>query len=282
MDVEVLGCGGDADGEINPKWFEGLSRGDRQLVIGGGTVDSLKTLETSELWLLGGRSYTEHLTNGSANIFYAGVPQGRSLADSGPRGAQLIAVGEQVVRRRLDCAAIRYENIDIVVDLISDLDDLELKIREYVEANDWSSDRINLVQWDVNCKQSSMAFHYTNTEFMHWQQKISQQSLLSNSSVFSLGVNVHCGQDRELATGGEDLLDDYLFALESLRENGWTEMKLDGVADVEVATNRWGCVAEDLEGLRTLDDAARLGELLLGGSGNSQLELRSNIDPEAA
>jgi hypothetical protein len=49
-----------------------------------------------------------------------------------------------------------------------------------------------------------------------------------------------------------------------------------------VATNRWGCVAEDLEGLRTLDDAARLGELLLGGSGNSQLELRSNIDPEAA
>jgi hypothetical protein len=282
MDVEVLGCGGDADGEINPKWFEGLSRGDRQLVIGGGTVDSLKTLETSELWLLGGRSYTEHLTNGSANIFYAGVPQGRSLADSGPRGAQLIAIGEQVVRRRLDCAAIRYENIEIVVDLISDLDDLELKIREYVEANDWSSDRINLVQWDVNCKQSSMAFHYTNTEFMHWQQKISQQSLLSNSSVFSLGVNVHCGQDRELATGGEDLLDDYLFALESLRENGWTEMKLDGVADVEVATNRWGCVAEDLEGLRTLDDAARLGELLLGGSGNSQLELRSNIDPEAA
>ncbi|MDE0819167.1 MAG: hypothetical protein OSA92_16030, partial [Pirellulaceae bacterium] len=281
--VEVLGCGSDANGEINPKWFEGLSRGERQLVVAGGTVETFNMLEAAELWLLGGRSYSEHLVNGNADIFYAGVPQGRCLADTGSRGAQLIDVGEQVEHRKLDCAAIRYENVDIDADSISDLDDLELKICEYAEVNDWCSDRINFIQWDVNCKQSTNAFHNTNTEFMQWQQKISQQSLLANSSVFTLGVTVHSGQDRDVATDGEDLLDDYLFALESLRVNGWSKMQLDGVADVEEANNGWVRVEEDLQGLRTLDDAARLGELLLGGNGKSPSEPRTNnIDSEAA
>jgi hypothetical protein len=282
IDVEVLGCGSDANGKINPRWFEGLSRGERQLVIGGGTVDTFNKLEAAELWLLGGRSYSEHLVKGNADIFYAGVPQGRCLADTGSRGAQLIDVGEQVEHRKLDCAAIRYENIDIDVDSISDLDDLELKICDYAEANDWCSDCINFIQWDVNCKQSTNAFHNTNIEFMHWQQGISAQSLLSNSSVFTLGVTVHSGQDEDVSTDGEALLDDYLFALESLRENGWSEIQLDGVADVEEATNGWVRVEEDLQGLRTLDDAARLGELLLGGNGKSPLEPRTNIDSEAA
>ena len=282
MDVEVLGCGSDATGKINPKWFDGLPRGERQLVIGGGAVDSFNQLETAELWLLGGRSYAEHLVKGNANIVYAGVPQGRCLADSGLRGAQLIKAGEQIVSSRLDCAAIRYENITIDVDSISDFDDLERKIREKAEVNDWSSEHINLIQWDVNSKQSTNAFHDTDTEFMHWQHKLSEQSLLSDSSVFTLRVNVHSGLNRNASNDGEDLLDDYLFALELLRENGWSEMQLDGVTGLSEATNGWVRIEEDMQGLRTLDDAARLGELLLGGAGNLQPAPSTDVDSEAA
>jgi len=284
VDVEVLGCGSDAAGHIHPKWFDGLSRGDRQLVIGGGTVDRFKKLEAAELWLLGGRSYAEHLVDGNANVFYAGVAQGRCLADSGPRGAHLIRANEQVERTELDCSAIRYENINIDAGAISDLDDLESKLFEYAEANSWKSDRVNLVQWDVNCKQSSNAFHNTNREFMQWQRKLGQHSLLSTSPVFTLGVNVHCGQDSVVATDGEDLLGDYLFSLESLRENGWSEMQLEGAENLEGATNDWTRVEEDLEGLRTLDDAARLGELLLGGYSIAPQESVSDdiLDSEAA
>ena len=222
--------------------------------------------------------------DGNANIFYAGVPQGRCLADSGPRGAQLIHVSEQVERTKLDCAAIHYENINLDAGSINDLDDLELKLCEYAETYSWKSDRINLVHWDVNCKQSSNAFHDTNTDFMQWQQIFGQQSMSSSSSVFTIGVNVHYGQDSAVATDGEDLLGDYLFALQSLRENGWSQMKLAGTEDLEEATSGWVRVAEDLEGLRTLDDAAQLGELLLGGFANAPPEppTDTTIEPEAA
>jgi exonuclease SbcD len=280
-DIEILGCGSDAAGNINSKWFDGLSRGEHQLVIGGGTVDTFKNLAAAGLWLLGGRSYAEHLSDGNANLFYAGVPQGRCLADSGPRGAQLIHVSEQVACRKLDCAAIRYENISIAAESICDFDDLELQVCEHVETNNWESDRITLVQWDVNCKHSTGAFHNTNAEFMRWQQKFSQRSMLSDGSVYTLGVNVHCQQDETGSHISEDLLGDYLFALESLRENGWSEMQLDGVADAEQAPDCWSRVDEDLEGLRTLDDAARLGELLLGGHANSQSD-PTKIESEAA
>jgi hypothetical protein len=280
LDVEVLGCGSDAAGNIHPKWFAGLSRGEHQLVIGGGTVDAFNKLEAADLWLLGGRSYAEHLMEGNANIFYAGVPQGRGLGDSGPRGGQLIHVSEQVERTQLDCAAIRYENINIDAGSITDLDDLEMKICDYVEANSWKSDRINLVQWDVNCEYSTNAFHNTNTEFMQWQRKIGQQSMLSTPSVFTLGVNVHCGQDSDVSTDAEDLLGDYLFALDSLRENGWSQMQLDGGENLEEEADRWVRVEEDLEGLRTLDDAAGLGELLLGGYANLQPKSPNNTDIE--
>ena len=284
IDIEVLGCGSDAAGNIHPKWFDGLSRGEHQLVIGGGTVDSFKKLEAAELWLLGGRSYAEHLVDGSANIFYAGVPQGRCLADSGPRGAQLIHVSEQVECTKLDCSAIRYENINIDAGAINNLDDLELKLCEYAEFYSWKPDRINLVHWDVNCKQSTSAFHDTNTTFMQWQQKFGQQSMSSSSSVYTLSVNVHYGHENAVATDGEDLLSDYLFALASLRENGWSQMTLAGTEELEEATNDWVRVAEDLEGLRTLDDAAQLGELLLGGYANPlpNPPTDSNIEPEAA
>jgi len=234
--------------------------------------------------LLGGRSYAEHLVDGSANIFYAGVPQGRCLADSGPRGAQLIHVSEQVECTKLDCSAIRYENINIDAGAINNLDDLELKLCEYAEFYSWKPDRINLVHWDVNCKQSTSAFHDTNTTFMQWQQKFGQQSMSSSSSVYTLSVNVHYGHENAVATDGEDLLSDYLFALASLRENGWSQMTLAGTEELEEATNDWVRVAEDLEGLRTLDDAAQLGELLLGGYANPlpNPPTDSNIEPEAA
>jgi len=281
IEVEMLGCGSDGAGNIDPKWFAGLSRGEHQLVIGGGTVDSFKKLEAADLWLLGGRSYSEHLVDGNANIFYAGVPQGRCLGDSGMRGAQLIHVGKQVERTKLDCSAIRYADINIDVDSIVDIDDLEMKICEHVQANSWKSDGITLVQWDVNCKHSPNAFHNSNTEFMQWQQQFSQQSMLSTSSLFTLGVNVHCGQDSDVSNGGEDLLGDYLFALQSLRENGWSKMKLDGGENFEEESGPWVRVEEDLEGLRTLDDAARLGELLLGGYANLKPEPPTNTDIES-
>ena len=283
MDLEVMGCGGDADGNIHPKWFDGLSRGDHQMVIGGGTVDTFKNFEAAELWLLGGRSYAEHLVDGNANIFYAGVPQGRCLADSGPRGAQLIHVSEQVERTMLDCSAIRYENISIDAESISDLDELELLICEHAETSNWKSNRISLVQWDLNCKDSNNVFHNTNTEFMQWQQTFGQQTMLPSSSVFTLGVNVHYGQDTDISAADEDLLGDYLFALESLRENGWSNMKLAGAEQLGEEADDWASVQENLAGLRTLDDAARLGELLLGGSPNvSQPPINPEIDSEAA
>jgi hypothetical protein len=283
MDLEVMGCGGDADGNIHPKWFDGLSRGDHQMVIGGGTVDTFKNFEAAELWLLGGRSYAEHLVDGNANIFYAGVPQGRSLADSGPRGAQLIHVSEQVERTMLDCSAIRYENISIDAESISDLAELELLICEHAETSNWKSNRISLVQWDLNCKDSNNVFHNTNTEFMQWQQTFGQQTMLPSSSVFTLGVNVHYGQDTDISAADEDLLGDYLFALESLRENGWSNMKLAGAEQLGEEADDWASVQENLAGLRTLDDAARLGELLLGGSPNvSQPPINPEIDSEAA
>jgi len=284
MEIEVLGCGSDAAGNIHPKWFDGLSRGEHQMVIGGGTVDTFKKLEAAELWLLGGRSYAEHLVDGNANIFYAGIPQGRCLSDSGLRGAQLIHVSEQVERTMLDCSAIRYENITIDAESINDLDELELLICEHAETCRWSSNRISLVQWDLNVKDSSNVFHNTNTEFMQWQQRFGQQSMLTNSSVFTLGVEVHYGQDNDVSFDGEDLLGDYLFALGSLRENGWSKMKLAGAEDVDEAANGWARVQEDLAGLRTLDDAARLGELLLGGSRSErpQPPIRPEIDSEAA
>ncbi|MBT7254996.1 MAG: hypothetical protein HN882_08340, partial [Planctomycetaceae bacterium] len=147
IEIEVLGCGSDAAGDIHPKWFDGLSRGGRQVVIGGGTVDAFKKLEAAGLWLLGGRSYADHLVDGDANVFYAGVPQGRCLADSGPRGAQLILVSEEVERRELECSPIRYQNVNINVESIRDLDDLELKLCEYVESNSWKADQISLIQW---------------------------------------------------------------------------------------------------------------------------------------
>ena len=284
MEVEVLGCGSDASGDIHPKWFDGLSRGEHQVVIGGGTVDSFKNLEAADLWLLGGRSYAEHLVDGNANIFYAGIPQGRCLSDSGRRGAQLIHVGERVERTLLDCSAIRYENISIDAESINDLDELEQWICQHAETCSWESSRISLVQWDFNCKNSSNVFHNTNTEFLQWQHKFGQESMLTSSSVFTLGVNVHYGQDEGVSVDGEDLLGDYLFALESLRENGWSQMKLAGAEELGETANDWASVQENLAGLRTLDDAARLGELLLGGSLNvrPQPPINPEIDLEAA
>ena len=72
------------------------------------------------------------------------------------------------------------------------------------------------------------------------------------------------------------MLSDYLFALESLRENGWSEMELEGASGLEFTTNDWARVDEDLNGLRTLDDAAHLGELLLGRSDVSVNSLTYN------
>jgi DNA repair protein SbcD/Mre11 len=284
MEVEVLGCGSDAAGDIHPKWFDGLSRGGHQMVIGGGTVDAFNNLEAAELWLLGGRSYAEHLVDGNANIFYAGIPQGRCLSDSGLRGAQLIRVSEQVERTILDCSAIRYENITIDAESINNFDELELLIYERAETCSWNSNRISLVHWDLNVKDSGNVFHNTDTEFMQWQQRFGQQSMLTSSSVFTLGVDVHYGHDNDVSVDNEDLLGDYLFALGSLRENGWSKMKLAGAEEVDEAANCWTSVQEDLAGLRTLDDAARLGELLLGGSRNQrpQAPISPEIDLEAA
>lgn len=283
IEVEVLGCGSDAAGKLHPEWFDGLSRGEHQLVIGGGTVDSFKKLEAARVWLLGGRSYSEHLVDGNANIFYAGLPQGRCVADSGPRGAQLITVNDQVQRTMLDCSAIRYENISIDAESISGLDELELLICEHAERCSWKSNRISLVQWDLSCKESNNAFHNTNTEFMQWQQNFGQQSIVTDSSVFTLGVNIHHGQQSSVPADGDDLLSDYLFALESLKENGWSKIKLAGTKEPTEARGNWTNVQEDLAGLRTLDDAARLGELFLGASA-SKTTLPTNpiIDSEAA
>jgi hypothetical protein len=284
MEVEVLGCGSDAAGDIQPQWFDGLSRGEHQIVIAGGTVDTFKKLEAAELWLLGGRSYAEHLVDGNANIFYAGTPQGRCLADSGHRGAQLIHVSEQVERTMLDCSAIRYENINIDAASINDLDELELLICEHTKTCSWKPNRTSLVQWDLNVRDSSNIFHNTNTEFMQWQQKFGQQSMLKAASVFTLAVNVHYAQENDVSVDSEDLLGDYLFALESLRESGWSKMKLAGAEEVDGAGDDWARVQENLAGLRTLDDAARLGELLLGGSLNErpQQPVSPEIDSEAA
>ena len=283
IDVEVLGCGSDAAGNIHPEWFDGLSRGERQLVIGGGTVDSFKKLDASDLWVLGGRNYAEHLVDGNASMFYAGVPQGRCLSDSGPRGAQLIHVHDKIELTKLDCAAIRYERINIQIDSINNIGDLELTIFNYVEANSWESDCITLVHWDVDCKQSTNAFLDTSTEFMQWQQLLAQRAMSSNSAVYSIGVNVHGEQGKDVATDGEDLLSDYLFALETLRENGWSTMQLNGTADSDDTRRPWMAVEEDLEGLRTLDDSARLGELLLGGANpQSEPPVTNIIESETA
>jgi len=284
MEVEVLGCGSDAAGDIHPKWFDGLSRSEHQLVIAGGSVDTFKKLEAAELWLLGGRSYAEHLVDGNANIFYAGIPQGRCPSDSGVRGAQLIQVREQVERTLLDCSSIRYENITIDAESINDLDELELLISEHAKTCNWHSNRTSLVQWDLNFKDSSNIFHNTNTEFMQWQQTFGQQSMLTTSSVFTLGVNVHYANANDVLVDGEDLLGDYLFALESLRESGWSKMQLAGAEEMASPGNDWARVQEDLAGLRTLEDAARLGELLLGGSVKDRLQhpIIPEIDSEAA
>ena len=86
-----------------------------------------------------------------------------------------------------------------------------------------------------------------------------------------------------MATDGEDLLSDYLFALETLRENGWSTMQLNGTADSDDTRRPWMAVEEDLEGLRTLDDSARLGELLLGGANpQSEPPVTNIIESETA
>jgi hypothetical protein len=276
VDVEVLGCGGDAAGKIHPTWFHGLSRNEHQLVVGGGTVETFNKLEAAPLWLLGGRSYRAHLVDGNADVFYAGLTQGRCLADSGSRGAQLIHVNEQTVCEQLDCAAIGYERISIDAKSIRSVYDLELLLLEYATTNNWPSDRVTLVEWDINCSQSASFFHNSNMEFMRWKKEFARHAMTSATSVFTIGVNVHRGQHVAQLTEGDNLLSDYLFALESLRENGWSEIELKGASGLEFATNDWARVDEDLNGLRTLDDAAHLGELLLGRSDVSVHSLTDN------
>ncbi|MEC7566967.1 MAG: hypothetical protein VX738_14895 [Planctomycetota bacterium] len=263
-EIEVLGTGCDQSGIVQPEWFAGLSRGDPALVVCGGALANHPQDPSVPLWLLGSCRHASAEAVGDSMLVHSGTPQGRDLHESGLHGAQLITMNDRIECSMIQCADVIYERIHLNAGPIEDLDDLEMQLLHQCESRGWDASQRRLVQWHVDGCEDSPLVRDTDPAFIDWQTNLGNDSTLTQAGVFSLGVAVSCRDATVNAEQGADLLGDYLFTLEALRENGWEGIELGSVGCNDGVPPDWARIEEDLAGLRTLQCAARLGELLLG------------------
>ena len=268
-EIEVLGTGCDPSGIVQAEWFTGLSRGDPSLVVCGGALEDNPQDLSIPLWLLGSDRHARAETLGDAMLVHAGTPQGRDLDECGAHGAQMIRMNDRIECTMVECAEVIYERINVNVPKIEDLDHLEIQLLQQCESRGWGSSQRRLVQWHVDGCAGSTLVRDTDPAFIDWQTELGNDSTLTELGVFSLGVEVHSQNSSVNADQRADLLGDYLFTLEELRENGWEDIELNTVGCDDGGSPEWARVKEDLAGLQTLQSAARLSELLLGSETTS-------------
>lgn len=266
-DLTFIGSEITSDKQVSLDWFEGLLQDGPTLGVSYGRVSDDMGNSTVENWLFSGEPYGSIVLGEALQVHYSGSPQGRSEKATGPHGVALVEVFEDgsVESQFINTSKVEYEQLIIPGADVFTTERLAEVLIHAVEQRSFDPSVIYNIQ--VILSEASLFLqalpHLNEHELLH--ETI--QSLFTDlaDNLIFIGIHPEAAQNSVNATEKE-ILGEYLFVLEEMKEKGWAELNLQTLLAPGMDTS-WCTIQEDLSGLRVLHAAESLGGYLFGTRG---------------
>lgn len=229
-----------------------------------------------DYWALGGQHNRQEMEGGAeAGAVYCGSPQGRSFAESGPHGYQLVDVDADRTTRihSIDCDLFRYCHVALDAAEIAAVGGIRNLLGQRIaRLQHDAGGRHLLLGWDVSVTSGeTMQSIGDSEELLRW---VRREFGHGNPAAWTVNLTVRPPSKYPQSWTDEDtILGDFLRAAESYRKSDENELNLLPYTEEqsELSSTTATLLADVAQSSRRelLDTATLLGvELLRGGKPN--------------